>query len=184
MKNGLRIKKVKNVESDGKIMIEYERIKNGHCDVVTLVSGDAADPSFYDALTSLAASVCGILELDLRDFEERIEPYGVTFKYDKSDVMSAIISANLELPHAETSISLNTPIRKCAPDEETAGLFFTEATARLLWALESEARKYVSGKRAQMSLFGEEPADNNETESDAVIAQTARVIDLPEAIAR
>lgn len=190
MENGLRIKKVKNVESVHKIIVEYERVKNGRCEVVTLVSDDPADADFYHAFKALKESVCGILEINSIDFADRVTPYGVTFKYDKSDVMGAIISAKFDLPDAGTSIALNTPMRKCLPDEKTDGLFFTETTTNLLWELESEARKYVSGKRAQMSLFGEEVNEaEDESEADPMMSnwttqEAAQVIDFPEAATR
>ena len=76
--------------------------------------------------------------------------------------MGAIISSKFILPDAGTSIVLNTPMRKYMPGEDIEGAFLTEKAANALWDVEQETRKYIAGKRAQVSLFG----DNGETVPD------------------
>lgn len=159
-KSNIRIKKVKYMESVGKIVIEYERMRDEHCDLVTLTSDEKAAPEFYEALKRLTAPVVNLLELEKvaiipSELLLRFTPYGITFHYDKNDVMGAVLSTKFALPEAGTEIAINTPMRKCKPDDQTEGLFFTESMAKFLWELEAQARLYVSGKRAQMSLFGE-----------------------------
>lgn len=175
--NNIRIKKVKHMDSVGKIIIEYERLRDEHCDLVTLASDEEAAPEFYDAFDCLTGPVLNILEIEENKLKstvpllDRITPYGVTFHYDKNDVMGAVISVKFSLPEAGSEVVINTPMRKCKPDEQTEGSFFTESMAKFLWGLEGEARKYVSGKRAQMSLFGEN-GDTDE-EEDPEVADAA-----------
>jgi hypothetical protein len=199
MADNIKIKKIKYSESAGKIMIDYERIRGINCDELQLTSDEAAAPEFYEALEKLTGPVCTLLELKEKDFKSRIIPYGVTFHYDKNDVMGAVISAKLSLPDAGTEVVLNTPMRKCQPDDDAGGLFFSESMTKFLWALEGEARKYISGKRAQTTLFDEvgNVADAEETAAadpdmmddgfplppPAPAAGQAQVIDFPQSAA-
>ena len=153
------IKKVK-VKSDGKkecIQIDYV-LKRGEVeDDLTGLFREQAVPEFYKAFLALIPHVVEILELHGANLNERIVPYGVTFHYSKDGTMGAIISAKLLLPEAGTSIVLNTPMRKCQADESGAGdgVFLTEAAAKDIWRVEAETQSYIAGKRAQLSLFGE-----------------------------
>ncbi|WP_196595420.1 hypothetical protein [Pectinatus frisingensis] len=169
-KDSIKIKKVKVIDSMQKIKIEYTEI---HEDIENEMAGtfnEQAAPEFYKAFEKLKAAVVNILEFDkFKGIEKRITPYGVTFHYSKDGTMGAIISSSLELPDAGTTTVINTPMRKCDPDDgETESLYFTEATAKSLWKLETETRKYLSGKRAQMSLFGAngQPLDASEAEDE------------------
>lgn len=197
----LRINKIKYSSSAGKIAIDYTRTRDQHIDDLTLVSDEEAAPEFYEALKKLTLPVCNILEVKDEDFTGRITPYGVTFHYDKEDVMGAVISCKLSIPEAGTEIAINTPMRKCQPDENANGIFFSAAMAKFLWNLESEGRKYVSGHRAQVTLFDEagnaaeaESADNDAETIDAMlghpgtmpdpaVASAAQVIDFPQSAA-
>ncbi len=154
--SAIKIKKVKVIDSMQKIKIEYTEV---HDDIENEMAGtfnEQAAPEFYKAFEKLRTAVVNILELDkFKGIEKRLTPYGVTFHYSKDGTMGAIISSSLELPDAGATTVINTPMRKCDPDDgEMEALYFTEATAKALWKLETETRKYLSGKRAQMSLFG------------------------------
>ena len=61
--------------------------------------------------------------------------------------------------------NISTPLMKCPADEvdEQSPEFFTEDTVKALWEMEGQARKYLDGQRAQMSLFGEEPGAADDT---------------------
>ena len=191
----IKVKKVKYMESVGKIIIAYDRIRDGHCDVVTLVSDEEAAPEFYDSFKSLILPTCGLMDFKAEDFENRVVPYGVAYHYDKNDVMGAVISFKLHNLNDNTEAPVNTPMRKCKPDDTAEGLFFSESMAKFLWALELQARKYISGKRAQTTLFDEEgnvaEAGLDAQESDSVdmpeeippIAGAAQVIDFPQSAA-
>lgn len=172
-KDSIKIKKVKtlNSESSGeRIKIEYTEINGDNYNEMSGTFNELAAPEFYKAFEKLKTAVVNILELDkFKGIEKRITPYGVTFHYSKDGTMGAIISSNLDLPDSGTSVVINTPMRKCDPDNgETEALYFTESTTKALWKLETETRKYLSGKRAQMSLFGTngQPLDASEDATD------------------
>lgn len=157
----ITVNKVQYRKSDEKIFVEYLRQRNGHFDVVKLLSSEQAAPEFYEALEALIPAVCELLELPGGNFEERITPLSVSFKYDAAGTMGAVITSALHMPDADVDVAINTPFRRCWTSNDEAGVFFTSATAEDLWNLEQEARRYISGQRAQMDLFGanEEKAD-------------------------
>jgi hypothetical protein len=155
--NGLRIKKVKVIESTGKIKIDYQMVHGESQDEMSGIFPEEAAPEFYEAFNKLVIPVCNILELQtLKNAETRVKPYGVTFHYSKDGTMGAVISSKLSLPDAGTEVVINTPMRKCAPDDDSdeTSTYFTESAAKFLWQLETETRKYLSGKRNQTTLFG------------------------------
>lgn len=149
----IRITKIKYSEKAGKTAINYTRTREGHVDELFLSSDEAPAPEFLEALKALILPVCNILELADVDFEKRIVPYGVTFHYDKNDVMGAIVSSKLILPGYVMSTVINTPMLKCQPDEAAEGCFFSETMTKLLWNLARQAHKYIGGYRAQVTLF-------------------------------
>lgn len=182
MADGLRIKKVKVIESTGKIKIDYQMVHDESQDEMSGVFPEEAAPEFYKAFERLIIPAVNILEMkSLKYADTRIKPYGVTFRYSKDGTMGAIINCKLLLPEAGTEVVINTPMRKCAPDdsEEAPGKYFTESAAKYLWQLESETRKYLSGKRNQVSLFGEngEPleADQQQEDVDGAAAMPTEV---------
>ena len=54
-------------------------------------------------------------------------------------------------------------------DETAPGAFLTPTTAKRLWTLELEARKYLHGKRAKTNLFGGEEENVTQQEQARVI---------------
>lgn len=167
----MTIKKVK-VVNDGKkkcIQVDYRLSRDQIDDELTGLFREEAAPEFYAAFEELRGHVVEILEVGMVELGEggktmfdRIHPYGVTFHYSKDGTMSAIISSKFDLPDAGTCIVLNTPMRKSYAEDSGESVLLTEAATKALWAVEMETRKYIGGKRAQMSLFGE----NGETAPD------------------
>lgn len=151
MNSNTTIKKIKIIESTGKIEIDCTNTTDKGEDDLKGLFAEAAAPDFYRAMDDLRGSVAGILEAP--ELAARLKPFAVTFHYSKDGRMGAIITAKLELPQAQTETVINTPMRKCAPDDNAVGTFFTPTTEKRLWALEAEARKYLCGKRAQTNLF-------------------------------
>lgn len=161
MSKGIQIDRVKYFEKDGKIDIAYKKIEE-YSDAVFIASfRDQASPEFYEALQNLAPSVCQILELPV-SVENKLIPYGVSFKYANDGAMSAVISAKLKLPAKDTCVSINTPRMKCPQDEVDAqeSTALTKDSVQALWTVESEAQKYLRGDRAQMKLFGDNGESN------------------------
>lgn len=155
----VQIEKVKmmGTEKDGKINILYsESSQTGHT-IRQITSDELAAPEFYKAFDSLTRSVLNILELD-KELLPRLHPYGVSYSYAKSGQMKAVINVKLDIPGAGTQIAINTPCKICPENENDAkdtGTYFTQTTVNVLWDIVTEAQKYLDGKRAQMSLFGE-----------------------------
>lgn len=156
-KNNIQIAKVKYRESEGKIFIGYTRRADEFTDVRTSNSDEKAAPGFYDAMDALrthAGEILGFTEAQT----ESLRPHTVSFSYDKEERMGAVISCVYETPSGKMT-NINTPLMKCPADEvdEQSPGFFAEDTVKALWEMEGQARKYLDGQRAQMSLFGEEP---------------------------
>lgn len=158
----ITINKVKYNDKQGKIMIDFSRNDGDHTSEYTGVFDEQAAPEFYQALNALINPVINLFKFKYEDFKDRIEPYGVTFKFSNDDVMSAIISCKLTV--GDTKIAINTPRRSCCvddiEDDDLSDAYFDQPTVDTLWKLETECRKYLDGNRAQMSLFG---ADGSES---------------------
>lgn len=150
----LKIKSVKVMEAVEKIKIVYIDTSNNKYDELTGIFSDEPAPEFYNAMGKLNAVAAGICKFD-NEYAKRLHVYGVTYKYNKDSEMSAMLHCKMELPDTDQSLVFNTPMRKCAPDDVTEGLFLSDTAAKALWNMELETRKYISGKRAQISLFGD-----------------------------
>ena len=168
----MTIKKVKCI-SDGKkkcIQIEYRLSRDEIDDELSGLFREEAAPEFYAALEALREHVEEILEIYGKGLGTRITPYAVTYHYSKDGTMGAIISSKFALPDAGTCIVLNTPMRKAYSDSVADGVVLTEEATKALWKVEQETQKYIAGKRAQMSLFGENgevaPDTSQEVEGD------------------
>ena len=153
--NKIQITKVKT--GDDGIFIGYTRTREKYTDTRTGKSNEPAAPDFYNAMNALrvhAAKILGFTEQQ----SLRLVPHTVHFSYEIDGRMGASISCNYRTP-GDMETNINTPPLKCPRDESEAKTdgCFAEETVKALWALELEARKYLDGKRAQMSLFGEEP---------------------------
>ena len=75
--------------------------------------------------------------------------------------MGAVMSSKMKLEFSNGDLVINTPHKKSAPgpDEEFDDTqYLSEDCVKALWTVESEARKYIDGKRAQTALFGEDTA--------------------------
>lgn len=182
MNNKITVNKVKYQKTDNKILVEYLIQRNGQFDAVKLLSSEEAAPEFYNALDMLIPSVCEILELPRELFEDRITPLAVAFKYDAAGNMGAIITSVLYLSETKEEVAVNTPLHWCRKNAEGAHVSFTDGTEERLRELEAEARRYINGQRAQMSLFGEEPAE--EMGNDGAVKQAAQMIPFPETMAQ
>lgn len=76
-----------------------------------------------------------------------------------------------------------TPLMKCPSDEVEASQagFFNQEAVDALWAFEQEARKYLDGKRNQISLFGEDTEAETVTDDVSVVDISApnNVVQMP-----
>ncbi|WP_427112977.1 hypothetical protein [Megasphaera sueciensis] len=164
--SSMQIKKVKYSENAGKISVEFSKTADGHTAEYSGTFDEQAEPAFYSTLDKLLDPVLQILAFNPKEFEDRIHPYGVTYKYGKDGTMSAIISSKLDVN--ETQIAINTPIRSCKTENtEESASYFNEDTVKVLQTLQQLTENYLQGKRAQMSLFeGQNEQPDEERDED------------------
>lgn len=170
--SNVTINKIKYQESSGKLTIEYMRTnENKKPSYHTSIFNDEPAPEFFTALKNLTKPTLNILGLGAL-LIKRIKPYAVSFKYAEDKTMSAVISSMFYVPSADREIVV--PLMKCPSDEVEASQagFFNQEAVDALWAFEQEARKYLDGKRNQISLFGED------TEAETT-ANDVSVVDVP-----
>lgn len=119
MNSNITIKKIKIIESTGKIEIDcILRGEQGEDEVKGLFAEQAA-PEFYEAMKALTVPGANILEAP--ELAARLVPFAVTYHYDKDDTMGAIITMKLKLPESKTETVVNTPMRKCAKSDTPHG---------------------------------------------------------------
>lgn len=115
MNSNTTIKKIKIIESTGKIEIDcIRRGEQGEDEVKGLFAEQAA-PEFYEAMKALTVPGANILEAP--ELAARLVPFAVTYHYDKDDTMGAIITMKLKLPESKAETVINTPMRKCAKSD-------------------------------------------------------------------
>ena len=159
----MNIKKIKWSESAGKITINYEKNINGNMVEYTATFSEQARPEFYEAFQILDIDVLAILDIDIA--RERIHPYGITLKDNKSGLTQAIISAKMDIPLHNTSTALNTPMLiEQNNDNANDGSYFNKDTVYKIRRIIEEAIIFIEGNRAQMKLF------EQEKEEDAILA--------------
>lgn len=145
--NELIIKKIKLIKKQNKINLVY--FLNG--DEMSGMFSEPADPDLYQCFEKLAHEVSDIMEFPSDEFDDRIEPFGVT--YSHGEVMKATIAAKLIMPDSDTETVINTPTRKVSIALEDG---LRKSTCELLERLEQDAINYLNGKRAQTELFDEQ----------------------------
>lgn len=181
--SNVTINKIKYQESSGKLTIEYMRTnENKKPSYHTSIFNDEPAPEFFTALKNLTKPTLNILGLGAL-LIKRIKPYAVSFKYAEDKTMSAVISSMFYVPSADREIVVNTPLMKCPSDEveESQAGFFNQEAVDALWAFEQEARKYLDGKRNQISLFGEDTEAETVTDDVSVVDISApnNVVQMP-----
>lgn len=145
--NELIIKKIKLIKKQNKINLVY--FLDG--DEMSGMFSEPADPDLYQCFEKLAHEVSDIMEFPSDEFDDRIEPFGVT--YSHGEVMKATIAAKLIMPDSDTETVINTPTRKVSIALEDG---LRKSACELLERLEQDAINYLNGKRAQTELFDEQ----------------------------
>ena len=143
------------MESQGKIKIDFKN-KGETNDQFSGIFSEPADPLFYESLKVLKSSVQVILDLP-DDMASRIIPYAVSYTYGAEGRMGAVISSRFIIPSTGKETTISTPLMKCYDGGNDEDKCFTATTAKKLWALEKEARRYLRGERAQTNLFDGAP---------------------------
>ncbi len=175
-----KIKKVK-LEAN-KIRIEYlvpvQNADNPDDDEHSFLCAQRARPSFYDALESLTPFVAEICEQS-KDWAGTLEVKGVSFSYS-NDIMGACITALKTLEKSNSPLVINTPHKPSEPYSESGdeAMCLSDDATAALWHLQDEARAYLDGHRAQLSMNfdGEDAAQ--EHEEDSLNEAVARISEL------
>ena len=166
------IDKIKYMESQGKIKIDFKN-KGETNDQFSGIFSEPADPLFYESLKALKSSVQVILDLP-DDMATRIVPYAVSYTYGAEGRMGAVISSRFIIPSTGKETTISTPLMKCYEGGKDEAKCFSQGTAKKLWQLEAEARRYLAGDRAQQNLFDEEqPEAEQEHHAELPQAQPA-----------
>lgn len=182
--SNVTINKIKYQDKSKKINIEYTRVnENKNISFHNCIFTDEPAPEFFTALENLTIPTLDILGIGSYFITSRLKPFAVKFKYAEDGTMSAVISSMLYVPSADGEIVVNTPLMKCPADEVEASQagFFNQETVDALWAFEQEARKYLDGKRNQISLFGEDTEAETVTDDVSVVDISApnNVVQMP-----
>lgn len=177
MNDGLTIKNVRC--ANGKTSIEY-RVRTDHGnDEMALETEDDPHPDFTAAFEALAGDVAALCEVPL-DPERVVTVRKVAFK-EKSDRFGAVITGLRDLTGGPGAVTLNTPVRYEATDGGTApgGDALDAYQVERLRTMETEARAFIRGKRAQGDLFHQgDGADGSLAGNDqAAPAEVSAVFD-------
>jgi hypothetical protein len=154
-------RRVTKVKYDGeRVAIAYDAIKpDGAADHYTLDCDDAPAPGFTKALQKLAKHILELCELP-EEYGQGLTVRGVSFSYSGDHaVMGAVVTALKALQMVASPLVLNTPHQTEAPvsDSGDPSVCMTTAFAKDLQAVQVQAERYIDGKRAQVSLFEQEP---------------------------
>lgn len=169
---GIDIKKIKYSDSAEKLVIYFDKNINGNLVEYQATYSETPRPEFIRALSDLAGDVADIL--DFSGFEgmvDRIHPFGLTIRRKNDGALQAIISAKLDVPQYGTCIAVNTPIlaEMTADNKGEGGNYFNAATVKKIQNVLNETYLYITGKRAQMSLFEDEEDDDLSGGADEMV---------------
>lgn len=178
---GMNIKSVKYLSSSDKVVVNFEKNVNGNTAEIKATYSEPPRPEFAEAFEALRPDFTEIFEFS-QDVAERVIPYAVSVKTAKNGALQATISAKIYIEQYNSYSALNTPMLVEMTDEnsDTVTNAFPAGTADKIRKVLSEAYMYITGKRAQMSLFEDEEDDDlsggadNMAPASGVHTETAR----------
>lgn len=178
---GMNIKSVKYLSSSDKVVVNFENNVNGSTAEIKATYSEPPRPEFAEAFEALRPDFTEIFEFS-QDVAERVIPYAVSVKTAKNGALQATISAKIYIEQYNSYSALNTPMLVEMTDEnsDTVTNAFPAGTADKIRKVLSEAYMYITGKRAQMSLFEDEEDDDlsggadNMDPASGVHTETAR----------
>lgn len=167
---GMNIKSVKYLSSSDKVVVNFEKNVNGSTAEIKATYSEPPRPEFAKAFEDLRADFIKIFEFP-QDITERVVPYAVTVKTSKNGALQAIISAKVYIEQYNSYSALNTPmlIEMTNENSENVTNTFPAGTADKIRKVLSEAYMYITGKRAQMSLFEDEEDDDLSGGADEMV---------------
>lgn len=167
---GMNIKSVKYLSSSDKVVVNFENNVNGSTAEIKATYSEPPRPEFAEAFEALRPDFTEIFEFS-QDVAERVIPYAVSVKTAKNGALQATISAKIYIEQYNSYSALNTPMLVEMTDEnsDTVTNAFPAGTADKIRKVLSEAYMYITGKRAQMSLFEDEEDDDLSGGADEMV---------------
>lgn len=167
---GMNIKSVKYLSSSEKVVVNFEKNVNGNTAEIKATYSEPPRPEFAEAFEALRPDFTEIFEFS-QDVAERVIPYAVSVKTAKNGALQATISAKIYIEQYNSYSALNTPMLVEMTDEnsDTVTNAFPAGTADKIRKVLSEAYMYITGKRAQMSLFEDEEDDDLSGGADEMV---------------
>ena len=167
---GMNIKSVKYLSSSDKVVVNFEKNVNGNTAEIKATYSEPPWPEFAEAFEALRPDFTEIFEFS-QDVAERVIPYAVSVKTAKNGALQATISAKIYIEQYNSYSALNTPMLVEMTDEnsDTVTNAFPAGTADKIRKVLSEAYMYITGKRAQMSLFEDEEDDDLSGGADEMV---------------
>lgn len=159
----ITIKKVKYSKAAETVQINYEKTVNGNAAEYAVTYKEKPRPEFYKAFEALAPSVAVMLNLtEIQDITDRLVPYGLAMSRKSDGTLKVKILNMLQFPELKDVSPLHTPVMTEYTEENKAkeGKYLTEDATKKIHAVLDEVELYISGKRAQMSLFDDEGMDH------------------------
>ena len=122
-------------------------------------------PSFYKALEALPEHVCTLCELPAKD-AGKIQAVGITLR-PNGENQQALIVARKKIAKGKRVFNIATPLLSMyADDENPGGDHMDPEIAKAIAKVESEAKKYILGERAQGRIEFEEEKPAKDTKGE------------------
>lgn len=168
---GMNLKSVKYLSSSDKVVVNFENNVNGSTAEIKATYSEPPRPEFAEAFEALRPDFTEIFEFSQDVAERVIPPYAVSVKTAKNGALQATISAKIYIEQYNSYSALNTPMLVEMTDEnsDTVTNAFPAGTADKIRKVLSEAYMYITGKRAQMSLFDDEEDDDLSGGADEMV---------------
>lgn len=150
-----RFRKIKHVPSDGATEVYFESPVMGGFDDHMITTRQAPHPDFLKALQALAPVVIEVAELKGVAKPADVEVRGVSLAYNKNETVGCIITAMRTLKRSGPML-INTPTKLLEAGEESgADSQLPDYAVGIIDALFRETRLFLTGKRAQLEMFGD-----------------------------
>lgn len=143
----MEINKIKR--SKGEVEINYRTHLTTGDEERILKSSDEPRSQMIAAFAELRPDVIRVCELDAEDVE-RIEVLGASIKWRDGE-FSVVLTATKSLISSDTKLLLNTPLKQS--DGKSSTLAMPDGMAKRVRKVIEEAKHYLEGNRAQMTLF-------------------------------
>lgn len=169
MDNLIKIKKIKHKQNPTAIEIEYtQKNRMGRWDEKRLKSSDEPLPEFDEAIKGMVQHLIEEAELP-HELEIGAKVTGISISWhnnikiedhqtleDAKYDIGCVITGQRKLKQANSPLNINTP-HKNAINENNEDMQLSEGCIASLHECIRVAERYISGERAQLDMFADEP---------------------------